>query len=213
MQFDASITLFLLKGLLRSTWCETLLVQSGAKTKKKELHNSGGSGAKHSRAKQILIWSLSQKALSQKHLGMLRHCLDGLLLWSAWKTVFFQTCFILLSNLTIWVQFQLLPLQCHLWSCRQSRRQQFWWWYLSSTRQNTAWFLLSHGNNSTAFNRVALSAPSLICWPWWVCLLLVLLLRMEQWWPLSVLSSVMVDLWNVPKFWHGKTCCLQRNYR
>lgn len=70
-----------------------------------------------------------------------------------------------------------------------------------------------HGNNSTAFNRVALSAPSLICWPWWVCLLLVLLLRMEQWWPLSVLSFVMVDLWNVPKFWHGKTRCLQRNYR
>lgn len=148
MQFDASIILFLLKGLLRSTWFKTLLVQSGAKTKKKELHSSGVSGAKHSYAKQILIWSLSQKALSQKHLGMLRHCLDGLLLLQCLKywvaLAFFQTCFILLSNLSIRVQFQLLPLQCHLRSCRKSRRQQWWWWWcISSTGQNAAWFLLS----------------------------------------------------------------------
>lgn len=37
-----------------------------------------------------------------------------------------------------------------------------------------------HGNNSTAFNRVALSAPSRVCWPCWICLLPVLLLRLQN---------------------------------
>lgn len=146
MQFDASIILLLLKGLLRSTRCNAR-------------HSWYNLEQKQRRKSCTILEAVVQNTAMQNRFSfdlflrrhylrnMLKHCLDGLLLLQCLKDwvagAFFETCFILLSNLSIWVQFQLLPLQCHLWSCRKSRRQQCWSWCLSSTGQNTAWFLLS----------------------------------------------------------------------